>query len=86
MELKVYVNETDHVIAHSVDDAHKVVAELYGYDERQASTALADDPFSPLTSDATITIRDYDDGKPVTKTADEWVALHGRGLLCSTEC
>lgn len=86
-ELKIFCSDTDHVIAYDLDDANAVLCEAYGLSMEEL---LASD--SAITGERTssdpITITDIDGcngPEHTTHTPAEWIALEGRGLLCTTE-
>jgi hypothetical protein len=84
--LRVFTNETDTVVARSLQDAQVVVEQHYGATFEQEGWSL--DEWSEVPGDTPITIRNvngqgWDD--KATRTASEWAMSDGRGFLCSTE-
>lgn len=84
--MKVFTNGTDTVVAENLADVQAVIEAQYGATFEQEGWTL--DEWREVPSDKPITIcnvhdRGSDDKE--TRTAAEWAALDGRGLLCSTE-
>ena len=86
--LKVWTNDTDTIVAADMADVRAVIVELQGGDDY-----FTEDEWGEVPSSEPITITNMDvedeNGQTtptkVTKTAGEWAATEGRGLLCSTE-
>jgi len=84
--MRVFTNHTDTVVASDLADVERVIEEHCGYTFEQEGMSL--DDWSEVPSDEPITICNLNDGGPddkETRTAAEWAALDGRGVLCSTE-
>lgn len=84
--MKVFTNGTDTFVAKSLNDIPAVIEAHYGFTMESEGWEL--DEFEEVPGDKPITIcnvhdRGVDDKE--TKTAAEWAAENGRGLLCSTE-
>lgn len=84
--MKVFTNGTDTVVAEDLADVQRVVEAQYGATFEQEGWTL--DEWEQVPDDKPITIcnvdgRGHDDKE--TRTAAEWAAHDGRGLLCSTE-
>ncbi len=81
--LQVYhVDDSDWVVAESAEEAIRIGEALYGapyerYDDEPT-------PSYPEDDGKVLPIHNFaDDGVTVTHTCAEWVALQGRGFLCS---
>lgn len=84
--MKVFSDDTDTWVAEDLADVARVFEEHNGFSLDDESLTLRD--FEQVPDDQPITIcnvhdRGADDKE--TRTAAEWAALNGRGLLCSTE-
>lgn len=92
MELHVFTNKTDWVIAADVDDAWRAWEEHSGEERADYDTEWTWDQLAPTHE---ITIWCDAEGDPcepeedgsdlITRAAAEWIAAQGRGFLCSTE-
>ena len=83
--LRCYSTDYEHVIAYDELDALAVLTEHYGAGSYNDPEDRPD--FSVCDGGAALGIF-MDEGRAqskVTKTIREWIASHGRGLLCSTE-
>ena len=94
MDLRMFTNDTDTVIAKDVDDAWVVWSEHTGEDREDY-----DDPYGwswkemPGTEELSIwcdsagdpDTPESDGVELMAKTVAEWIAAQGRGFLCSTE-
>lgn len=87
VELRVWTDDTDTVVAADLADAQKVWEEHHGSTFEQEMMTL--DDWSQVPDDKPITIHNVDgrgtDDDKLTLTAAEWAARDGRGFLCSTE-
>lgn len=84
--MKVFTDGTYTFVAEDLADVPRVFAEVIGSTMDQEGMSL--DEWRQVRDDKPITIcnvhdRGSDDKE--TKTAVEWAAENGRGLLCSTE-
>lgn len=92
MELQVFTNDCEWIIARDLDDARLAWCEHVGLDPAQYTNQ--DLGFEPLRPDSEVSIWCDVNGDPgdiagegctlVTLTCQEW-AKRGRGFLCSTE-
>ena len=82
LELRIYENDCDTVIAYSPEDAVAVWDESIG-DSYLADGYGAVDDWT-LRQGNTLRITDPDEARAV-RTHSEWIAKEGRGFLCSTE-
>lgn len=83
---RVFTNHTDTVVAVDLADVQSVIEQHYGATFEQEGWTL--DEFSEVPGNRNITIRNIHDrgwDDKETRTAAEWAASNGRGLLCSTE-
>lgn len=77
---KVWTNDTDTVVAASIEDVKAIIVELHGSFEDEEGD------WRTLPDDKPITIHNIDGaGSIATRTAKEWAEVNGRGFLCSTE-
>ena len=84
--MKVFTNDTDTVVAEDLADVQRVIEAQYGTTFEQEGWTL--DEWGEVPDGEPITIRNVHDrgwDDKETKTAAEWAAENGRGLLCSTE-
>ncbi len=91
-ELHVFANDCEWVVARDVDDAWAVWTEAIGADPKDLKE---EDPFEQLPDDKPVTMHANAAGEvaevgepgvaPLTQTAAEWAARHGRGYLGTTE-
>lgn len=82
-ELHCYTDDTDTVVAASIEDARAAWKAHLGDDREHDDT---DYPFELVPDEQKLRIDNaFDDGKMVEKAAGDWAASNGRGFLCSTE-
>lgn len=84
--MKVFTNDTDTVIAGSLEAVQSIVEAHYGATFEQEGWSI--DEWREVDADKTITIHNahgngYDDVE--TKTGREWANQEGPSFLCSTE-
>lgn len=77
MELRIYKNSTDHVIAASPEQAMAIHA------ERSLPKPWTDFVLVPGDARIAIDVGTSDHPMVIVKTAEEWVAEKGAGTLCS---
>lgn len=98
MALKVFEDGTDTYVAENLDDLRKLVEERLGCTLEMEGRSI--DDFEECPPDKVIRIHDIEGDlrergfvaeetplghSVVARTAAEWIASEGRGLLCSTE-
>lgn len=84
--MKVFTDGTYTFVAENLADVANVFKEVIGYTMEQEMADL--DEWREVNDTKLITIRNVHDrgwDDKETKTAAEWAAENGRGLLCSTE-
>jgi hypothetical protein len=91
-ELHVFKSECDWYVAESLDEAWTMLVAQMGEPREELEkfddiAQLPDDkPIRILCEqDAHGVLRPSDSGEDVTRTAAEWAAQEGRGMLCSSE-
>lgn len=81
--LRVFTaDHEEFVVAASPEDAAKAFEEDVG--ETLTSQIGAPEAWAPCTNEHVLGGED-DDGKPVKRTCEQWVMIHGRGYLGSTD-
>lgn len=96
MALKVFANSVDTIIAEDFEDVKKVILERHGslegmddegdwHEYPPDKVIRIHDNEGDLRERGFVTVTSPSGHEVVARTAAEWIASEGRGLLCSTE-